>query len=158
MRPFARLGTILGISAALVAATAVPAVASPAKFALAVVHGGGTGATAGSLKGGMSWSASLKTVTLSEVTLFVKGGECIDFTIIGRQGSTVVTDGGQYPPQGGQYCPSADYTWWFGTISLTANRPGGIEHVNFDMYDYWHHTQGYINCDRREAVCYGSDH
>ncbi|MEU8636221.1 hypothetical protein AB0C38_29000 [Amycolatopsis sp. NPDC048633] len=153
-----RLATILGISAMLAAVTVGTAEASPTKFALAVVHGGGTGATVGSLTGAMSWSSSLKTVTLSNVRLYVKAGECVHFEIAGRQGSTVVTDYLSYPPQGGQYCPDSDFTWPFGTISLTADRAGGVEHVNFDMYDYWHDIHGWINCDRRDATCYGTNH
>lgn len=158
MRRWTRLGTILGISATLAAATIGAADAAPSKFALSVAHGGGTGATAGSLTGSISWSASFKTVTLSNVQLFVKGGECIDLLIAGRQGSKLVTDNKWYPPNDGQYCPSTDYTWPFPDIALTAKVPGGIDHVNFDIYDYWHKTQGYLNCDRHEATCYGDNH
>jgi hypothetical protein len=41
---------------------------------------------------------------------------------------------------------------------LTADRAGGVEHVNFDIYDYAHSGHGWTNCDRDDAACYGDNH
>ncbi|MEV6873340.1 hypothetical protein [Amycolatopsis sp. NPDC051128] len=160
MRRFARLATILGLSLTLATATVGSAEARPSRFAVAAVHSAGAGATAGLLTGAMSWSTSLKTVTLSGVKLFVKGGECINFQVAGRRGSTIVTDIKRYPssPSGGSYCPAADYTYSFGTISITADSPGGIEYVDFDIVDYWHSVHGWAVCDRDAAACTGANH
>ncbi|MFI5585771.1 hypothetical protein ACIA5G_12105 [Amycolatopsis sp. NPDC051758] len=106
----------------------------------------------------MSWSSSLKTVTLSDVKLFVKGGECINFQLDGRQGSTIVAGIKRHPPRGGNYCPSADYTYSFGTIGLTADTTGGIEYVDFDITDYDHGVHGWAVCDRGAAACTGANH
>jgi hypothetical protein len=158
MRRFARLGTILGISALLAGVTVGTADARPSRFSVAAVHAAGTGATAGLLSGSMAWSSSLKTVTLSGVKLFVKGGECVNFQLDGRQGSTIVAGIKRYPPQGGNYCPSADYTYSLGTIPLTADVTGGIEYVDFDINDYWHGVHGWAVCDRDAAACTGANH
>lgn len=123
------------------------------------MHAAGTGATAGALTGGMSWSSSLKTVTLSDVELTVRAGECINFRIDGRQGSVVVAGPRSYPPaeHGGSYCTDSGDTWSFGTIGLTADARGGIEYVDFDITDYTHTLYGWTVCDR-DAACTGADH
>jgi hypothetical protein len=146
----ARIGLTLAAVAALSAVTPNAATAAPRSFSAKVVHAGGQGATAATASGKISWSASLKTVTLSDVRLWVKGGECIHFSFDGYQGGTIVADADY--PNTGDYCPIGDVFYGIGTVSLTADRTGGISEADVHIYDS-HQITGYAWCGQRAATC-----
>ena len=155
MRGLARIGIVLGMLAAMLTATFNVASAAPTTFYVAAVHSGGAGATATSATGNIAWSSSFKTVTLTNVRMFVKGGECAYLSIAGRQGSTIVTEVRHFPDGPNFYCPSSDRTYSLGTVTLTSVPAGGVDHVNFDIYDVDHSGHGWAVCKRVDSSCYG---
>ncbi|WP_410583186.1 hypothetical protein [Amycolatopsis sp. lyj-108] len=144
--------TIAGITAMLVAATVTTASAAPGGFTAAAVHGGGTGATATSATGAMGWSTSLKTVTLTNVRFFVKGGECAYLLIAGYQGGTVVTDPYRYPASG-SVCPAVNHTYSLGTITETSGPPGGVQELGVFVTDVRDVITGYAECYQTASAC-----
>jgi len=152
MRGISRFGTAVGIAAALTLGTAGVASAAPSVFVAKAVHSGGAGATAVSATGNLAWSLSLKTVTLTNVKLFVKGGECGHLLIFGNQGSSVVTFPYRYPASG-SLCPAADKTYSIGTFSQTAGVAGGIDELDVFAFDDSHDVAGYAHCYQVSSVC-----
>jgi hypothetical protein len=143
MRVLTRIALALGVVAAVAVTTAGVSSAAPAAFTVAVKHSSGTVAT--SLSGHMRWSTSLKTVTLTDMSLYVRSGEHATMTFGGYQGTTLVTplfrldDQHASTPVGG--------------ISLTASVPGGVQHVIIRLYDDQHVISEYANCFQAASVC-----
>ncbi|RSD19480.1 hypothetical protein [Amycolatopsis eburnea] len=118
----------MGTAAALTLAAAGAASAAPSVFVAKAVHSGGAGATAVSATGSLDWSTSLKTVTLANVKLFVKGGECGHLLIAGYQNP-------------------------IGTVSQTAEVAGGIQELEVFAVDDSHDVTGYADCYQVSSVC-----
>ena len=152
-----RIGLILGAVALLLTAMVGTASAAPTKFSVAVVHDGGTGATAVSATGNIAWSSSLKTVTLSNVRVFMKGGECSYVQFYGYQGTTIVDSSDWYPAEPYR-CPSSDAVYVFAKITLTADRPGGITHMIAEAHDWDHFILGWTNCEHSDSSCYSGQY
>ncbi|MEV4150562.1 hypothetical protein AB0J40_43400 [Amycolatopsis sp. NPDC049691] len=153
MRNLVRIAAALGTAAAMASATAGVASAAPSGFTVNVNHSSGTLATA--LSGSLSWSTSLKTVTIGDTSLFVKAGECITVTATGYQGSTKVTAPYEFPGSGQKACADqgVNVTGSIGTHGLTATVPGGVEHVVIRLTDFDHQISHYANCYRTASVC-----
>lgn len=140
----------MGVVAALVTAIGGVASAAPARFAAAAVHSGGAGATGTSITGALSWSTSLKTVTLSDVKVFIKAYECNSLLIGGYQGSTLVTQ---------QYgwdlrcAGTSDAVETFTPFSLTSGPPGGVQWVKILITDESHVITGYAYCYQSQSSC-----
>ncbi|MFI5610227.1 hypothetical protein [Amycolatopsis sp. NPDC051903] len=152
MGKLARIGIGLGIAVTLAMGATGVASAAPSAFVAKAVHSGGAGATAATATGTLAWSSSLKTVTLANVKLFVKGGECAHVLIAGYQGSTVVTDPFRFPSSG---ClrPAADHTYPIGTVSQTAGVAGGIQDLEVFAIDDDHDVTGFADCYQAESTC-----
>ncbi|MFC6089726.1 hypothetical protein ACFP3R_10625 [Saccharothrix lopnurensis] len=137
--------------ATLVTAMGGVASAAPARFAAAAVHAGGAGATGTSITGALSWSTSLKTVTLSDVKTFIKAYECNSLLIGGYQGSTLVTQ---------QYgwdlrcAGTTDARETFTPFSLTSGPPGGVQWVKILIKDETDVITGYAYCYQSQSSCH----
>ncbi|QFZ20757.1 hypothetical protein [Saccharothrix syringae] len=151
IRRIVRSGTVVGVVVALVTATVGVASAAPARFAAAAVHSGGAGATGTSITGALSWSTSLKTVTLSDVRTFLKAGECNSLLIGGYQGSTLVTQ--QYGWDLKCATPSGDVVETYTPFSLTSGPPGGVQWVRILITDESHVITGYAYCYQSQSSC-----
>ena len=152
IRQIARIGMIVGLAATLAATLTNTAAAAPTGFAAVAAHAGGAGATATSSTGAMSWSTSLRTVTLTNVKFFVKGGECATLLMGGFQGGTLVTSTYRYPASGSA-CPPANRTYPLGTVTLTATVPGGVQDVFITATDDSHDVTGWADCYRTASSC-----
>ncbi|MFB9687448.1 hypothetical protein [Amycolatopsis plumensis] len=138
----------LGLTAAAVTATAGVASAAPPGFTVNLNHSSGVPATA--VSGKLAWSTSLKTVTVTGMTLFIRAGECADLTVAGFQGSTRVTDTALV-----QDCADVgvNETWPFEPFGLTSSVPGWVEHVIVRLTDRNRQIGHYANCYRTASTC-----
>ncbi len=138
---------------ALVAATGTAALAAPASFVAHAVHASGTGAVGAQATGSLSWSSSLKTVTITNVKFYVKGGECGSLAMTGWQGNTAVTSTYLYPADGSDLCVASNTTVSLGTVSLTAGVAGGVTDVFVGATDQTHKLLGYADCYQSASAC-----
>lgn len=149
MRNLARIGATLGVMAVVATATAGVASAAPPGFKVDVNHS--TGALATSTWGDLSWSSSLRTVTIANRGVFMRAGECYSLSITGFQGATKVTEAftdSDCATEG------VNETWnWPFSLSLTATVPGGIDHVIIRLTDTGHDIKHYNNCYQSASVC-----
>jgi hypothetical protein len=148
---FARFAAVAGAVVTLVTATSGVAAAAPPRFVAAAVHGGGAGATGTSITGALSWSSSLKTVTLSDVKTFIKAGECNSLVIGGYQGSTLVTE--QFGYNLRCAASSGDVREEFSPFSLTSGPAGGVQWVKITIKDENHLITGYAYCYQSKSSC-----
>lgn len=75
----------------------------------------------------------------------------------GYQGSSNVAGGDWYPAEPYR-CPSSDAEYGLGTISLTAARPGGINHMIAEAHDVNHLIIGWTNCEYADSKCYSGQY
>lgn len=141
MRTFARIGAVLAVVMAVVAGTTGAASAAPSGFTVNLYHSSGTLAMA--ISGNMSWSTSLRTVTFSNMQLYVRSGEVATVTWNAYQGDTVV-DSKILSNVGGS-TPIAN-------TSLTSG-PGGVQRVIIRLYDVDHQINRYAHCYQVASVC-----
>ncbi|MEV6626518.1 hypothetical protein AB0M83_41155 [Amycolatopsis sp. NPDC051106] len=149
MRILARIGAALGTAVVVTVATTGVAAAAPSGFTVVVNHS--TGGRAMSATGTMSWSASARTVTFGHVTNVTSADECASLTLTGFQGSTRVAT---FPDELG-LCThdSMDHGIDYGTLTLTTDVPGGIDHVVIRLTDVNHVISHYANCYRTASTC-----
>lgn len=140
VRIFARIGSMLSVVMVVAAGAVGVASAAPSNFTVNVNHSSGTLAMA--ISGNLSWSTSLRTVTFSNMQLYVRSGEHATVTWQAYQGDTLVDslileDGFSGPVV---------------NSSLTSG-PGGIQRVIVRVYDVDHVINEYAHCYQTASVC-----
>ncbi|WP_330275744.1 hypothetical protein OG205_08780 [Lentzea sp. NBC_00516] len=103
------------------------------------------------MTGNLSWTSSLKTVTLSNVRTFYKAGECATLRIGGYQGSNLVTE--EFGFQLRCASTSGDVTETFSPFGLTSGPPGGVQWVKIEITDDNHEITGYAYCYQSKSTC-----
>ncbi|MFJ8957982.1 hypothetical protein ACIRG5_01275 [Lentzea sp. NPDC102401] len=141
MRILTRLGVALAAVTALVATTGGVASAATAGYYVAAKHS--SGRVAASSGGDLTWSSSLRTVTISNAYFSVIAGEWGDVSWQGYQGNTEV-DSGTWKEldQRGLGGRTVNYK----PFTLTADVPGGITNVRITVRDIDHQVVAKVHC------------
>ncbi|WP_163511357.1 hypothetical protein [Fodinicola acaciae] len=134
--------------------TGTAAHASPTSFVAKAVHSGGAGATALIVTGGLSWSN--RSVTLTNVQVWVAPHECGYVTATGFQGDRMIDDE-ERPTGSDLYCGYSSahgLTYGIGNIPLDGSAvSGGITLVWVGALDSTHGATGYADCYRAKSAC-----
>ncbi len=123
------------VAAAMVGMAATMGVSTPAKatdtsFRQEYRHS--SGAIAVIVKGNIRWLN--RSVTLTNIEIFAKGGECGQGKFIGYAGSVIVDD--DYT---GAHCPAVDQWGRVGDVTLDGSQvSGGIRWVKAQALDTYH--------------------
>lgn len=141
MSIFTRIASMLAVVVAVAAGFTGVASAAPSNFTVNVYHSSGTLAMA--ISGNIGWSTSLRTVTFSNMQLYVRSGERATVTFNAYQGDTVV-DWARLDDVR-QSVPVAN-------TSLTSG-PGGVQRVIIRLYDLDHVINEYAHCYQTASVC-----
>jgi hypothetical protein len=143
-----RLGIAVATLAAVVLGAGAPAQAAPSTFTARAVHGGGAGAVGAATTGGFAWTN--RSVSLTDVRLYVRSLECAYIHAVGYHGNNYVDS-----TTTALYCSNGPARWFdVGNIPLDGSQQdGGIILVEVEVIDTNHNIRGYAHCARADSSC-----
>ncbi|WP_163509877.1 hypothetical protein [Fodinicola acaciae] len=143
------IGVVIGLAIAMLLATTTAATASPTRFSLNVAHGGGAGALAAATTGNLGWAN--RSVTLSDVRVYLAPGECGHIGVWGSQGDETIDFLIQMEEK---YCGGYDGRWFIvGTITMDGSQvSGGITRITIKVFDDTHRISNSTYCYRSSSA------